>query len=102
MPESSKFILSEVVPDPKKCQWQLCKQFIVDMNGAGYEKLNRVQFEGYLNAFVFSQVARRCKDNINRECLIKEFEQYNYTDDSLKISFSDNNHQGLQGGLSVL
>jgi ABC-type branched-subunit amino acid transport system substrate-binding protein len=96
IPEASKLILSEVVPDPEKCQWRLCKQFITDMNTAGYEQINRVQFEGYLNAFVFSEVAKKCEDNLNRACLIHEFEQFSYRDNLLDIRFSDSNHQGLQ------
>jgi len=96
IPESSKVILSEVVPAPNKCNWQLCQQFIADMNNAGYSNLNRVQLEGYLNAFVFSQVAKHCGENLNRQCLLKQFEQFNYQDNTLDISFSKDNHQGLQ------
>jgi len=96
IPSSSKIVLSEVVPAPSECQWELCQQFITDMTNAGYSDLNRVQLEGYLNAFVFSQVAKQCGDTLSRQCLIKQFEQYNYQDKALNINFSNNSHQGLQ------
>ena len=89
-------MLSEVVPDPLQCKWQLCQQFKSDMRNAGYAKLNRVQLEGYLNAFVFSQVAMRCEKALARQCLLKQFEQFNYQDNNFDISFSKYNHQGLQ------
>jgi ABC-type branched-subunit amino acid transport system substrate-binding protein len=96
IPDASKIVLSEVVPAPKECSWKLCQKFIADMNNAGYHDLNRVQLEGYLNAFVFSQVAKQCGENLSRQCLLKQFEQFSYQDNSLDINFSNDNHQGLQ------
>jgi len=95
LPPSSKVIISEVMPEPEACQWQVCQQFINDMNDAGYKELNRVQLEGYLNAFFFSQVAKRCEGNLTRQCLLSQFEQFNYEGKSLKFNFSQTN-QGLQ------
>lgn len=96
IPLSSKVILSEVMPDPKACDWQLCQQFIMDMKREGYTKLNRIQLEGYLNAFVFTQVAKQCHKDLNRQCLLSQFSQFNYQDNALKISFNSENNQGLQ------
>jgi len=96
IPSSSKIVLSEVVPAPSECQWQLCQQFISDMSNAGYSNLNRIQLEGYLNAFVFSQVAKQCGDSLNRQCLLKQFNQFKYQDNALNIDFSNDNHQGFQ------
>ena len=95
IPDSSKVVLSEVMPSPEQCRWKLCQQFIIDMKHAGYKELNRIQLEGYLNAFVFSQVAKKCGDSLNQECLLKQFKQFNYQDNTLRISFRNNN-QGLQ------
>jgi ABC-type branched-subunit amino acid transport system substrate-binding protein len=95
IPDSSKVVLSEVMPSPEQCRWELCQQFIIDMQHAGYKDLNRIQLEGYLNAFVFSQVAKKCGDSLNQECLLRQFKQFNYQDNTLRISFSNNN-QGLQ------
>ena len=96
VPPTSKVILSEVVPDPLQCQWLLCQQFKRDMRNAGHTKLNRVQLEGYLNAFVFSQVAMRCDETLSRQCLLKQFTQFSYQDNDLDIIFDKNNNQGLQ------
>jgi len=96
VPKSSKLLLSEVVPSPEECQWKLCQQFILDMQRAGYDKLNRVQLEGYLNAFVFAQVAKKCKKGINKVCLVNEFKKYKYQDNRLNINFENANRQGLQ------
>jgi ABC-type branched-subunit amino acid transport system substrate-binding protein len=96
IPESSKLLLTEVVPAPEECHWDICKKFILDMRSAGYNKLNRIQLEGYLNAFVFAEVAKNCKDKISSLCLIKQFKQYKYQNKSLKINFDNANRQGLQ------
>jgi branched-chain amino acid transport system substrate-binding protein len=96
IPLTSRVVLSEVMPAPKECNWQLCQQFITDMGNAGYTELNRIQLEGYLNAFVFSQVAKQCKDNLSRQCVLNQFEQFNYQDNTLNIRFNSENHQGIQ------
>jgi len=96
IPKSSKLILSEVVPAPKECLWKLCQDFIADMRSAGYEKLNRTQLEGYLNAFVFSDVAKNCKEEISSSCILQEFKEYKYQESDLNIDFDNANRQGLQ------
>jgi len=91
----SKVVVSEVMPEPSQCQWQICRQFIRDMSKAGYQQLNRLQFEGYLNAHIFSLVAKQCGDKLTRTCLMKKFESFELKKEGLNISFSPNNHQGL-------
>ena len=96
IPLSSRVILSEVMPVPQECKWQLCQQFINDMRSAGHKKLNRIQLEGYLNAFVFSRVAEQCTDGLNRQCLLKQFSKFTYQDNTLNISFNNKSNQGMQ------
>jgi len=91
----SKVVVSEVMPDPNKCQWQICQQFIRDMSKAGFQQLNRLQLEGYLNAHIFNLVAKQCGDNLTKNCLMKKFESFELKQGGLNISFSPNNHQGL-------
>lgn len=91
----SKVLVSEVMPEPYQCQWQICQQFIQDMTKAGYRQLNRLQLEGYLNAHIFSLVAKQCGDNLTRDCLITKFESFDYNQGGFNVSFSPNNHQGL-------
>jgi len=91
----SKVLVSEVMPDPSLCQWQICQQFIQDMNKAGYLNLNRLQLEGYLNAHVFSLVAKQCDTPLTRACLMKKFNLFEYKHDGFNVSYSASNHQGL-------
>jgi ABC-type branched-subunit amino acid transport system substrate-binding protein len=92
----SKVLVSEVMPEPSQCQWQICQSFIQDMTKAGYQKLNRLQLEGYLDAHIFSLVAKQCGENLTRACLMKKFESFDHKQGSLRVSFSPNNHQGLR------
>jgi len=94
--QPSKVMISEVMPDPKQCKWQVCQWFIADMKKSGVKNVNRVQLEGYLNAFVFSQVAKGCPEKLTQQCLLDKFENFNFEDNDLNINFSANNHQGLQ------
>ncbi len=92
----SKIITSEVMPDPEECNWQLCQQFIIDMKKAGIKQTNRIQLEGYLNAFVFSQAAKKCPATLTTQCLLQKLESFSFKDNSLDINFSADNHQGMQ------
>jgi len=96
IPLSSRVVLSEVMPAPDECNWQLCKQFMTDMRNAGHKALNRIQLEGYLSAFIFSQVAKQCTEDLNRQCLLKQFDKFNYQDNTLNISFNNKSNQGMQ------
>lgn len=91
----SKVMVSEVMPEPLQCQWQICQQFIQDMKAAGHIKLDRIKLEGYLNAYVFSLVAKQCGNELTQACLLKKFETFKYQNTGLDISFSPENHQGL-------
>lgn len=94
--QPSKVMISEVMPSPDQCNWQLCKQFITDMNNAGVKQVNRVQLEGYLNAFVVSEAAKQCPPKLTQHCLLEKLSKFTFKDNDLHINFSDSNHQGLQ------
>lgn len=91
----SKVLISEVMPNPSKCQWHICRQFNQDMIKAGHHQVNRLQLEGYLNAHIFSLVAKRCGASITRACLMKKFETFIHNKGGLNVVFSPDNHQGL-------
>jgi ABC-type branched-subunit amino acid transport system substrate-binding protein len=91
----SKVLVSEVMPEPDQCLWDICQQFIQDMTKAGFQQLNRLQLEGYLNAYIFSLVAKQCSHILTRSCLMKKFESFKLKQGGLNISFSSNDHQGL-------
>ncbi len=92
----SRVITSEVMPDPEQCNWRLCQQFIIDMKDSGVKTTNRVQLEGYLNAFVFSQAAKKCPATLTAQCLRQKLENFSFKDNELDINFSTDNHQGMQ------
>ena len=91
----SKVIVSEVIPSPYECQWRICKKFIRDMKQAGYVDFNKFQLEGYINAHIFSLVAKQCGTTLTRSCLMNKFNSFEYKRGGLNVAFSPDNHQGL-------
>ena len=67
----SEVMVTEVVPDPDKCNLYWCHEFLKDMAVANITKPNRIHFEGYLNAVVFTAAAQRCTTPLQRECLMQ-------------------------------
>lgn len=91
----SKVIISQVMPEPLNCKWDICQQFIKDMKNAGYKQFDRLQLEGYINAHIFNLVAQQCGTQLTSSCLIDEFESFIYKSQGLDISFSVTDHQGF-------
>ncbi len=92
---TSRVLITEVMPDPQTCQSSICRQFIDDMKLAGVDEPDQVQFEGYMNAYVFTQTAQRCKTALTRQCFINEIKQLNLQLDVMNVAFTPANHQGL-------
>lgn len=88
-------LVTEVMPDPNTCYEDICVQFIQDMKAQGIEETDHVLFEGYLNAFVFVEVAKQCGSSLSRSCFLEEMAKFEYHQKGLSISFTDNDHQGL-------
>lgn len=93
--QSSDVLVTEVLEDPMTCIKDICQQFIDDMNDLGLTDLDRVQFEGYLNALVFSEAAKQCSLQLTRRCLLAQLSKFEYHKKGLDISFRGNTHQGL-------
>lgn len=75
--QSSEVLVTEVVVDPKACTKEICQQFIYDMKQQGIIEVDRVQFEGYLNALLFVEVARQCSNQLTQACFIKKYRNFN-------------------------
>ncbi|WP_283709632.1 ABC transporter substrate-binding protein [Pseudoalteromonas prydzensis] len=75
----SEVMVTEVVPNPHKCSAYWCREFLKDMALANINKPNRIHFEGYLNAMVFTTAAQRCPQPLQHNCLMQR----------LNIIFSD-------------
>lgn len=93
--QPSRVLVSEVMPEPQSCVLPICKQFIDDMKESDTLNPDRVQFEGYLNAYLFTEVAKQCSGNISQSCFINTMKNFNSDFGGLKVNFSGVNHQGL-------
>ena len=93
--QPSNVLVTEVMPDPNVCYEDICLQFIRDMKAQGIEKVDQILFEGYLNAFVFVEVAKQCDKALSQRCLLEKMAQFEYHQKGLSISFKDKDHQGL-------
>jgi len=91
----SKVVISEVMPDPRRCAWKICQQLMQGMNKEEQQRVSRIQLEGYINAFIISQVMKQCGEQLTRQCLLTTFDTFTYADNDLKINFSPQQHQGL-------
>lgn len=69
--KKTKILVTEVLPNPTKCALTICKQFNLDMKLAGYKETSQIQFEGYLNAYIFHAAVNKCKADLTRSCLLK-------------------------------
>jgi len=93
--QPSNVLVTEVMPDPNTCDDDICLQFIKDMEAQGVVEVDQVLFEGYLNAFVFVEVAKQCGSLLSQRCFLEKMKQFEYNHNGLSISFADNDHQGL-------
>lgn len=93
--QPSNVLVTEVMPDPNACYDDICLQFVQDMKAHGIEEVDQILFEGYLNAFVFVEVAELCGDALSQSCFLEKMAQFEHQQEGLSISFKDNEHQGL-------
>jgi ABC-type branched-subunit amino acid transport system substrate-binding protein len=68
-------MVTEVVPNPAKCESYWCKEFLSDMKDANILKPSRLHFEGYLNAVIFSLAAKNCESPLKAECLMVQLDK---------------------------
>jgi ABC-type branched-subunit amino acid transport system substrate-binding protein len=91
----SRVLVTEVMPEPKSCNLTICQQFIADMYKAGIKDTDQVQFEGYLNAYLFVEVAKQCAQSLNQVCFLAKIKNFNFDFGGIEVHFSPENHQGL-------
>jgi ABC-type branched-subunit amino acid transport system substrate-binding protein len=93
--QQSNILVSEVMPDPHHCSFAICQKFNRDMKNAGVEQADQVQFEGYLNAYLFVEVAKLCVENLNQACFLEKISHFSFDFGGIKVNFSPDEHQGL-------
>jgi len=85
-----------VVPSPYFSKLAIVKEYQQAMNNAGFTKFTHESLEGYINAKVFVEIAKRCQSKLTKQCFIHQAEQFSYDIGGLIISFTPNNHQGMK------
>jgi ABC-type branched-subunit amino acid transport system substrate-binding protein len=93
--QHSRVLVSEVMPEPQTCTLSICQQFINDMKKAGLLHADQVQFEGYMNAYLFTEVAKQCAENLDKACFLNKIRNFSFDFGGITANFSASNHQGL-------
>lgn len=93
--QASRVLVTEVMPEPDNCSLRICKQFIIDMKEAGKSYTDQVQFEGYFNAYLFTEVAKKCAKNLTQTCFLNKMKNFNHNFEGITVNFAPDNHQGL-------
>jgi ABC-type branched-subunit amino acid transport system substrate-binding protein len=87
IPSSSKVLVTEVVPDPKQCQFSVCEEFRQLAKKSSNVELNPIEFEGFINAKLFSLAAESC-ENVSQACLSGAFKQHEYNLGGIQVVFN--------------
>lgn len=91
----AEVLVTEVMEDPTRCLKEICQQFVRDMKAIGVTDIDRVQFEGYLNAFIFTEVANSCSTPLTQACMIEKLSKFQFQGKGLNVSFLQGNNQGM-------
>lgn len=74
IPSSTKVLITEVVPDPKQCQFILCQQFRRLANEQQI-RANHGSFEGFLNAYWLISAVQKCQPKLVPTCITEILER---------------------------
>ena len=93
--QQSRVLVSEVMPEPQTCILKICVEFLNDMKQAGRLYTDQVQFEGYLNAYLFTEVAKLCTEKLSQTCFLNKIRNFRFDFGGIAVNFSSENNQGL-------
>lgn len=88
--------VTSVVPSPKNSSLPIVKEYQQAMKKAGFSHFNHESLEGYINARVFVEIAKKCKNALSKACFVKQAEQFDSVISGLPIHFTKDNHQGMK------
>jgi branched-chain amino acid transport system substrate-binding protein len=88
--------VSSVVPSPRSSLLAIVVEYQQAMIKAGFSDFNHESLEGYINAKVFVEIAKRCGAALNKECFIKQANQLDIDIGGLQVRYNKNNHQGMK------
>ena len=86
--QQEKVLVTEVVPNPESCTLKVCDEFRMLAKKASWPSVNHVQFEGFLNAKLFSLVADKCRQ-FTRHCVTNAYRSSRYDLGGLVAEFDD-------------
>lgn len=92
----ARILVTEVLPNPADCKLRSCEEFRHDSKLANLTEIDHIVFEGYLNAKLFVEVAKQCGKVLTRNCFVNKINTFNQNLGGFKVSFSKENHQGLE------
>jgi branched-chain amino acid transport system substrate-binding protein len=93
--QKSRVLITEVMPEPQSCTLNICNEFINNMKEIGIVHTDQVQLEGYLNAYLFTEVAKQCAESLNQTCFLNSIKNFSVDFGGITASFAPNDHQGL-------
>lgn len=74
IPRSTKLLVTEVVPDPKACQFIECQRFRAQAKKQDVT-INHGTFEGYLNAYWLDSALANCQPDFAKLCVTKQLSE---------------------------
>lgn len=74
IPRGVKLLVTEVVPNPKECQYQECTDFMT-LAKQNNLHINHGSFEGYLNAKWLSSALLACSSPVSQSCVEHKLSQ---------------------------
>ncbi|HET6465111.1 MAG TPA: ABC transporter substrate-binding protein [Nitrospiria bacterium] len=86
-------IVTQVMPNPTDSALTVVKQYLSDMKAAG-QRPDFMSLEGYVDAVVMVEALKKTSP-LTRASFISTFEGLKMNAGGLNVSFSSNNHQGL-------
>lgn len=91
----SRVLVTQVFPEPSLCKLEVCQDFMQVAKKGNLIDIDPIIFEGYLNAMLFTHVAQQCNNKLTRDCFREKIETVDQNFGGLKVSFSKDDHQGL-------
>ena len=90
----SHVLVTQVMPEPATCKLDVCQQFVAVAKANGVDDIDPVVFEGYMNAYVFSEVAKQC-ETLTRTCFKERYSQFRANLGGLNVAYDKRTHQAM-------
>jgi len=90
----SHVLVTQVLPEPVTCELEICKAFVKQAHASGIKDVDPVVFEGYMNAYVFSEVAKRCKQ-LTKACFKGQYQKFKASLKGLSVKYDVQTHQAM-------